>query len=108
MFPPAVEEGELPLTAFWLLAAIPSAPWFVYAFWIPAWKPPAPPQPATQPPLWSEDRLSPFGSYEPLESQPQPEPTFCLRPWSWSVFERFDTSVVAFDVAFCVAVLGPE
>ena len=61
-----------------------------------------------QPPLWSEDRLSPFGSYEPFESQPQPLPMSCFSDWSWSVFARFDTSVVALDVAFWVAVLGPE
>ena len=44
-FPPAIETGELPLTAFWSLLAIPSAVWSVLAFCTPAWKPPAPPQP---------------------------------------------------------------
>src|ERR1044072_5492368 len=87
MFPPAVDAGELPLTAFWLLAAIPSAHCFGYAFWIPAWKPPAPPQP---------------------NRHEHPPPTVCARYWSWSVLALFETSAVALDDAFCVAVLGPE
>jgi hypothetical protein len=33
---------------------------------------------------------------------------FWLRCWSWSVLALFETSVVAFDVAVCVALLGPE
>src|ERR1044072_8630457 len=85
MFPPAVDARELPLTAFWLLAAIPSAPCFVYAFWIPAGKPPAPPQPNRH-----ED----------------PPPTFCVRYWSWSVLALFETSAVALGDGVCVALLG--
>src|SRR4249920_2608930 len=46
MFPPAIETGTLALTAFWLLAAAPKAPWFVDAFWAPAWKPPGLPESA--------------------------------------------------------------
>src|SRR5689334_1707728 len=87
MFPPAIETGVFELTAFWFENAAPAAHWLVSAFWTPSWKPPAPPQPARH------------------EELP---PTFCVRPWSWSVLERFETSVVALDVAFCVAVLGPE
>src|SRR4249920_3320165 len=45
MFPPAIETGTLALTAFWLLAATPKAPWFVVAFWAPIWAPPGPPEP---------------------------------------------------------------
>ena len=33
---------------------------------------------------------------------------FWRRCWSWSVLALFETSVVAFDVAVCVALLGPE
>jgi hypothetical protein len=33
----------LALTAFWLLAAAPKAPWFVAAFWAPTCAPPGPP-----------------------------------------------------------------
>ena len=43
MFPPAIETGTLALTAFWLLAATPKAPWFVAAFWAPICAPPGPP-----------------------------------------------------------------
>ena len=36
MFPPAVEDGALPLTAFWLLNAAPAAHWLVSAIWTPS------------------------------------------------------------------------
>src|SRR5215831_3614426 len=87
MFPPAIETGVFELTAFWLLNAAPAAHWLVSAFWTPSWKPPSPPQPYLQ---------------------DDPPPTFCVRYWSWSVLALFETSVVAVDVAFWVAVLGPE
>src|SRR6476660_7019891 len=86
MFPPAVEDGALPLTAFWLLNAAPAAHWLVSALWTPAWKPPAPPQPARH----------------------EPPPMFWLRCWSWSVLALFETSADAFDVALWLAELGPE
>ena len=85
-FPPAIETGTFAFTAFWSLFAIPIAAWLVSAFWTPSWKPPGPPQPARH----------------------EPPPMFWLRCWSWSVLALFETSVVAFDVAFCVALLGPE
>ena len=44
--PPAIDTGTFALTAFWSLFATPRANWSVSAFWIPSWKPPAPPQPA--------------------------------------------------------------
>ena len=44
--PPAIETGTFALTAFWWLLASPAASCEVLAFWIPAWNPPAPPQPA--------------------------------------------------------------
>jgi hypothetical protein len=44
--PPAIEIGTFALTAFWSLLAIPTASCWVRASWIPAWNPPAPPQPA--------------------------------------------------------------
>src|SRR5918911_1392232 len=98
MLPPAIEVGELPLTAFWSLLETPRAHCSVSAFWIPSWKPPAPPQPARQPcppSRWS------------LPSQPQLEPTFCSSCWSWSVLELLETSVVAVEVAVWSAVDGP-
>src|SRR3954453_3706437 len=64
---------------------MPRAHWFVGASWTPAWKPPAPPQPA-----WQEE-----------------PPMFWLSVWSWSVFALFETSAFAEDVAVCVALLGP-
>src|SRR6476646_6108613 len=85
-FPPAIETGTFAFTAFWSLFAIPRAPWLVSALWTPAWKPPAPPQPARH----------------------EPPPMFWLRCWSWSVFALFETSAAALDVAVCVALLGPE
>src|SRR4249920_3494391 len=78
--------GTFAFTAFWSLFASPMASWLVWAFWIPAWNPPAPPQPSLQ----------------------DPPPTFWFRCWRWSVFASFETFVVAFDVAFWVAELGPE
>jgi hypothetical protein len=103
MSPPAIETGELPLTAFWSLFATPRANWFVSAFWTPTWKPPAPPQPATQ-----------LGSRSFFPSQPHdltgslPLPMFWFSSWSWSVLALFLTSASAVDVAVCEAVLGPE
>ena len=44
--PPAIETGTFALTAVWSLFAAPMATCCVWAFWIPAWNPPAPPQPA--------------------------------------------------------------
>src|SRR5207247_2781502 len=67
MFPPAIETGVLAFTAFWSLLALPSAPWFVWAFCTPSWKPPAPPQPARH----------------------DPPPMSWLRCWSWSVLLLF-------------------
>jgi hypothetical protein len=84
--PPAIETGTFALTAFWSLVATPTAACSVWACWAPAWKPPAPPQPAAQ----------------------DPPPMFWLRYWSWSVLALFETSVVADEVAVCEAVLGPE
>src|SRR6266498_2166748 len=85
-FPPAIDTGTLALTAFWSLFAIPSAHWFVSAFWTPSWNPPAPPQPALQ----------------------EPPPMFCVSVWSWSVLALFETSASAFEVAVWLALLGPE
>ena len=102
MFPPAVETGAFPFTAFWSLFEMPSAHWFVSADWMPAWKPPAPPEPAERPSWLSLPSL-------PSLLQPQSlPPRSWWSHWSWSVLERFETSVVAFDVAVCVALLGPE
>src|SRR5215208_4552566 len=101
MLPPATECGELPLTAFWSLLAIPRAHWLVSAFWIPAWKPPAPPQPASQESLPSclpSQRLW-------QESLP---PMFWLSHWSCSVLALLETSVVAVEVAVWLALEGPE
>src|SRR6185437_12391485 len=84
MFPPAVEDGAFAFTAFWSLLEMPSAHWFVSAAWMPAWKPPAPPEPA--------ERLS----WPSLPSLLQPQslpPMSCFRPWSWSVLALFETSV---------------
>jgi hypothetical protein len=36
MFPPAVETGAFPFTAFWSLFEMPNAAWFVSAAWMPA------------------------------------------------------------------------
>ena len=74
MFLPAVEEGELPLTAFWSLSARAPAHCSVLASWAPAWKPPAPPLPLPEPPLQPQSWLSRLSFL-----QPQPEPTF----WVW-------------------------
>src|SRR4029078_9310581 len=64
--------------------------------WMRSWKAPAPPEPAERP-SW------------PSLLQPQSlPPRSWLSHWSWSVLDRFETSVVAFDVAVCVALLGPE
>src|ERR1044072_3899353 len=49
-FPPAIETGTFAFTAFWSLCEIPRAPWLVSAFWTPDWKPPGPPQPASDEP----------------------------------------------------------
>src|SRR6478672_6967984 len=96
MFPPAVELGVFELTAFWSLSEMPSAHWFVSAAWMPAWKPPAPPEPAERP-SW------------PSLLQPQSLPPMsCFRPWSWSVLALFETSVLALAVAVWLAELGPE
>ena len=86
MFPPAVEAGAFPFTAFWLLTAAPAAHWLVSATCAPSWKPPGPPQPARH----------------------EPPPMFWLRCWSWSVLALFETSADAFDVALWSAELGPE
>ncbi len=58
--PPAIDTGTFAFTAFWSLLAIPIAACCVSDFWIPAWNPPAPPQPALQ----------------------EPPPTFCVCVWS--------------------------
>ena len=60
---PASELGAFELTAFWWLLAMPSAPCFVSAPWIPSWNPPAPPQPTRQLPF----RLSLLASGMPPE-----------------------------------------
>src|SRR4249919_1071066 len=84
--PPATLTGTFAFTAFWSLFAAPAASWLVWAFWIPAWNPPAPPQPARQ--------------LEP--------PMFCPSRWFWSVLEWFETSVLADELAFWSAELEPE
>src|SRR5919201_7067771 len=85
--PPAIDTGALPFTAFWLLAATPNAPCSVSAFWIPSWKPPAPPHPARQ-------ELLP--------------PSVCPSDWPWFVEALLPTFVSAEELAACAAELGPE
>src|SRR4249919_4406064 len=89
MFPPAIETGAFPFTAFCLLAASPRASWLVSAFWTPAWKPPAPPQPAEQPSLPSRPSLLPrMTPSRPFLSHPPPvllPPMFWQSSWSWLV-----------------------
>src|SRR5437763_1618694 len=46
---PAMDTGTLAFTAVWSDLLTPRAACSVLAFWIPSWKPPEPPQPATQP-----------------------------------------------------------
>src|SRR5215208_6232930 len=115
MFPPATETGALALTAFWSLLAIPRAHWLVSAFWIPAWKPPAPPQPASQESLPSclpSQRLSQESLPSCLPSQrlwqESLPPMFWLSHWSCSVLALLETSVVAVEVAVWLALEGPE
>src|SRR6185312_3717286 len=96
MFPPAVELGVFELTAFWLLNAAPAASWFVSAAWMPAWKAPAPPEPAERP-SW------------PSLLQPQSlPPRSWLSHWSWSVLDRFEKRAADCDVESHVGRLEPE
>src|SRR5919204_31622 len=88
MFPPAVECGELLLTAFCRLTPAAKAACSVSAFWIPICAPPGPPQPK---------------KHEDL-----PPPTF----WVWSCFcvvsASFDDFASASELATWLAELGPE
>src|SRR5919206_4721384 len=109
MLPPAIEVGELPLTAFWSLFATPTANCSVLASWTPTWKPPFPPQPAEQPPSLPPPLGSLMSVRIPRGPQPQLlAPTFWFSVWSWSVLALLETSVVADELAVCEAVLGPE
>src|ERR671935_96329 len=87
MFPPAVECGELLLTAFCRLTPAAKAACSVSAFWIPICAPPGPPQPK---------------KHEDL-----PPPTF----WVWSCFCVVSASLDAFasasEFAHWLAELGP-
>src|SRR5215210_4192654 len=98
MLPPAVACGVFEFTAFCSLTAAPTAACEVSAFWTPSWKPPGPPQPATQSVRVACD----------LQPQPVLVPTSWRSDWCWSVFAAFETSAFAVDVAVWLAVLGPE
>src|SRR5919201_1488716 len=87
MLPPAIETGAFVLTAFCSLPARPTASCPVSAFWIPSWKPPAPPHPARQ-------ELLP--------------PSVCPSDWPWFVEAVLPTFVLAVELAACDAELGPE
>ncbi len=47
-FPPAIETGTVAFTAFWSLFGGTGRQLVGLGIWIPAWNPPAPPQPAIQ------------------------------------------------------------
>src|ERR671935_2600440 len=86
MFPPATFTGTFALTAFCLLTASEPADCDVSASCTPAWKPPAPPQPA-------------------LQDEP---PTFWVWSCFWVVSASFDEFASASELAAWLAELGPE
>src|SRR5919204_471793 len=85
MLPPAMFTGTFALTAFCLLTASEPAHCDVLASWTPAWKPPAPPQPA-------------------LQDEP---PTFWVWSCFWVVSASLDAFASASEFASWLAELGP-